>query len=224
MMAKLILTFDDEILGEYQLDHARTTIGRRSVSNIHIDHMTISGEHAVVLRVGHDFIVEDVGSTNGTRVNGKLIKQHVLHNDDVIGFGKYQLKFINPPALNSPLKSDNITSELAAEVPAPISAATVQDAAAPLVAKIKLLNGANAGHILTLNKAMTTLGKVGAQVAVITKRPAGYFISHIEGKIYPVVNDNSIGPQAFPLNDRDIVELAGVKMEFYFEPLSVAPD
>ena len=68
---------------------------------------------------------------------------------------------------------------------------------------------------MVLNKALTTLGKVGVQVAVITKRPSGYFITHVEGKTFPLVNNTSTGAQAFALKDHDVIELAGVKMEFY---------
>ncbi|MES2182447.1 MAG: FHA domain-containing protein, partial [Pseudomonadota bacterium] len=53
------------------------------------------------------------------------------------------------------------------------------------------------------------------QVAVITKRPSGYFITHVEGQVQPIVNGSSIGAQAFALSDHDVIELAGVKMEFY---------
>ena len=67
---------------------------------------------------------------------------------------------------------------------------------------------------LELKKALITLGRPGVQVAVITRRPQGYFITHVEGS-HPVVNGESIGGQARKLEDHDVVELAGVKMEFF---------
>jgi hypothetical protein len=78
-----------------------------------------------------------------------------------------------------------------------------------------VLNGSSSGRELILNKALTTLGKPGVQVAVITKRPNGYFITHVEGGTFPIVNGTSTGAQAFALKDHDVIELAGVKMEFY---------
>jgi hypothetical protein len=78
-----------------------------------------------------------------------------------------------------------------------------------------VLTGPSTGKELVLNKALTTLGKPGVQVAVITKRPQGYFITHVEGQQHPVVNGQSVGAQAHGLNDHDVIELAGVKMEFY---------
>ena len=85
------------------------------------------------------------------------------------------------------------------------------------VAAIQILTGANAGKEMELTKALTTLGKPGVQVAVITKRPQGYFITHVEGANFPIVNGKAVEAQAHPLNDHDVLELAGVKMEFFFK-------
>ena len=83
-----------------------------------------------------------------------------------------------------------------------------------LLGAIQILTGPSAGKELELVKNLTTLGKPGVQVAVITRRPQGYFITHVEGK-HPIVNGESIGAQAHRLQDHDVVELAGVKMEFF---------
>src|SRR6266550_2394533 len=81
-------------------------------------------------------------------------------------------------------------------------------------AMVKILSGANAGRELALVKALTTIGRPGHQVAVITRRPTGYFIAHVEGDVFPMVNGHNLGSAAHPLNDKDVIELAGVKMEF----------
>ena len=85
------------------------------------------------------------------------------------------------------------------------------------MAAIQLLNGANAGRELELTKTLTTLGKPGVQVAVIARRPHGYFITHVEGAQVPVINGQAIDAQARRLHDHDIIELAGVKMEFFLQ-------
>ena len=64
--------------------------------------------------------------------------------------------------------------------------------------KIQVLSGAGAGKELELRKALITLGRPGVQVAVITRRPHGYYITHVEGK-HPIVNGDSIGAQAHQL-------------------------
>lgn len=240
-MAKLILTLDGAYVHEYALTHLKTTIGRKSSNDIHLDNLAISGEHAVVLKQGNDFFVEDLNSTNGTRVNNALAKKQKLNNEDVIELGRFSLTFleqdvgagavfektmmVHPSAFNA-------KSHVASATPAVVKAAPVQQRTRPsltpnepasdgsqvqpaLIGKIQVLNGTSSGRELVLNKALTTLGKAGVQVAVITKRPNGYFITHVEGKVLPVVNGISTGVQSHALADHDVIELAGVKMEFY---------
>ena len=79
------------------------------------------------------------------------------------------------------------------------------------------MTGPSAGKELELTKNLTTLGKPGVQVAVITRRPHGYFITHVEGANFPVINGKVLDAQAHQLNDHDVIELAGVKMEFFFK-------
>ena len=103
--------------------------------------------------------------------------------------------------------------------PAPTSAPQPAGAGGPLrEAAIQVLSGAAAGRTLDLTKNLTTIGKPGLQVAVITKRPNGYFITHVEGATYPTLNGASLGAQAHPLGDHDLIEIAGVKMEFFYKP------
>lgn len=100
-----------------------------------------------------------------------------------------------------------------AATPAPAPAA-----AAPLpLGAIQVLTGSNAGKTLDLTKSLTTLGKPGVQVAVIARRPHGYFLTHVEGAHRPAVNGVAIDTQAHELKDHDVIELAGVKMEFFFK-------
>lgn len=262
-MAKLILSLDNALLSEYQLDKERMTIGRRPSNDIHIDNLAVSGEHAVIIQMGNDFYIEDLESTNGTLVNEKPVKKHLLQHADVVAFGKYQLKYINEaslanigmggsedfektmiirpsavkaveppkptpspvPAMAIPTMSLNPSAAIKPTFtppPMPISAPAAPSpaptAASPngeITGRIQVLNGSSSGRELILNKALTTLGKPGVQVAVITKRPNGYFITHVEGQTFPIVNGTSTGAQAFALSDHDVIELAGVKMEFY---------
>lgn len=85
------------------------------------------------------------------------------------------------------------------------------------IAVVQILTGPNAGKELELVKNLTTLGKPGLQVAVITRRPQGFFITHVEGANFPMVNGQALTNQAHQLNDHDVIELAGIKMEFYFK-------
>lgn len=116
------------------------------------------------------------------------------------------------------------TPPSAAPAPSP-TAAPATPAAAPAAAaapgreaSIQVLSGAAAGRTLDLVKNLTTIGKPGTQVAVITRRPGGFFITHVEGANFPLLNGVPLGGQAHQLNDHDLIEIAGVKMEFFYKP------
>ena len=107
-MAKLILSMDGLVLKEIPLTKERTTLGRKPHNDIQIDNLAVSGEHAVIVTILNDSFLEDLGSTNGTVVNGNPVKKHFLQNNDVIELGKYKLKFIGEaaPAAGAADKAD----------------------------------------------------------------------------------------------------------------------
>jgi predicted component of type VI protein secretion system len=278
-MAKLILSVDGQVLKEYTLSKERTLIGRKPHNDIQIDNLAVSGEHAAIITILNDSFIEDLGSTNGSMVNGKPIKKHFLQNNDVVEIGKHKLKYFNdapaaataadfektmiirnpakagpspapdkamgdthtnlkplePQAAKAPAAGGPTTTTPPApapakpEPPAPPPPRPAAPAPAPAShgaapagglreAMIQVLSGAAAGKTLDLTKNLTTVGKPGVQVAVITKRPNGYFITHVEGATYPTLNGNSLGAQAQALGDHDLIEIAGVKMEFFYKP------
>ena len=117
---------------------------------------------------------------------------------------------LHPDALRRTVAGDSARSAGAAAGHAGVSSSAV---AAPTGA-VRVLNGVNSGRELMLTKSMTTLGKPGSQVAVIARNAQGYAISHVEGASCPSVNGRPIGAQACPLKDRDVIEVAGVRMAF----------
>jgi hypothetical protein len=233
MPAKLILSLNNSVLGEFSLDKERIILGRKAENDIQVDNLAVSGQHAAIITILNDSFLEDLDSTNGTYVNGKLVKKHALKNSDVITIGKHELKYVNDEASDEddefektmiirPGMAGHAAAAAKAQEHAPVAraAAATPGAVAPAadanlpLGKIQVLSGPGAGKELELKKALITLGRPGVQVAVITRRPQGYFITHVEGT-HPVINGESIGAQARPLKDHDVVELAGVKMEFF---------
>src|SRR5210317_1268814 len=93
MPGKLILKFGDSILGEYPLDKETLTIGRKPNNDITVENLAVSGHHSRVITILQDSFLEDLNSTNGTYVNGKLIQKHALQHGDVITIGHHQLRF-----------------------------------------------------------------------------------------------------------------------------------
>jgi len=254
-MAKLILSLEGSVIREVPLDKERIMIGRKPSNEIQIENLAVSGEHACIVTILNDSFLEDMGSTNGTLVNGNPINKHILQNNDVIEIGKYKLKYIaeapahapaedfektmilrpsarpaaapkpaNEPAPSAKPSTPPPTPKLmtpAVSVPPAAQPAPVAAAAKPgephLLATVQILTGPSAGRELDLVKNLTTLGKPGLQVAVITRRPQGYFITHVEGAKFPIINGKTIDAQAQPLHDHDVIELAGVKMEFFIK-------
>jgi pSer/pThr/pTyr-binding forkhead associated (FHA) protein len=219
-MPRLVLSLDGVVLKEVPLTKDRTTVGRRSHNDLTIDNLAVSGEHCVLVRSGGDVYLEDLGSTNGTTVNGQPIKRHLLLGGDLIEIGKYHLRYVATGGdatggtevdfdTSQPLKR-----EFYSPSPATIPVKQPSAAPAPAGALIRILSGANAGRELSLAKALTTIGRPGYQVAVITRRPSGYFIAHVEGDVFPSVNGVNLGSAAHSLKDKDVIELAGVQMEF----------
>ena len=231
MPAKLILSLNQSVLGEYSLDKERMTVGRKPDNDIQVDNLAVSGKHAAIITILNDSFLEDLESTNGTFVNGKLVKKHALKHGDVITIGKHELKYVNENATRDqefektmiirPGTADHAAAAAKAEAQAPPSDKEADAADLPL-GKIQVLSGQFKGKELELNKALQTLGRAGTQVAVISRRPQGYFLTHIEsdgdGKRYPVVNGEPIGAKAYQLKDSDLIELAGIKMEFSASP------
>jgi len=228
MPGSLVLTLNQSVLGDFSLEKERLLIGRKPENDIQVDNLAVSGQHAAIITILNDSFLEDLDSTNGTFVNGKLVKKHALKHGDVITIGKHELKYVNDeattddqdfektmiirPGMASHAAAAAKAEETAPPPPAGISS-QMADGEMPL-GKIQVLSGPGAGKELELKKALITLGRPGVQVAVITRRPQGYFITHVEGK-HPLVNGDTIGAQAHALRDHDVVELAGVKMEFF---------
>jgi pSer/pThr/pTyr-binding forkhead associated (FHA) protein len=244
-MAKLILSMDGLVLKEVVLTKERTTIGRKPHNDLVIDNLAVSGEHAVIVTILNDSFLEDLGSTNGTFVNGQPVKKHFLQNGDVVELGKYKIRFV----ADAVEVNNELDRTLVRNAAAPVAVAATDTAAAatqdlgqtssmlslspalttnpnmqrsPIVAPsepqqqavVRILNGANTGRELILTKALTTLGRPGVQVAVITRRPQGYYITHVEGAEYPVVNGRTLGAEAQLLTDKDVIVLSGTQMEF----------
>lgn len=241
-MAKLILSMDGLVLKEILLTKERTTIGRKPHNDIQIDNLAISGEHAVIVAILNDAFLEDLNSTNGTYVNGQSVKKHVLKDNDVVELGKYRIKFlkdapdmslgnsfekafVNPAEAAKLGGSARAHTETMVGFGAEASITNGEDWSAPAeppapltgepMGVVQIISGRNAGRELELAKSLTTLGKPGVQVAVITRRPHGYFITHVEGDSFPVLNGKQLDAQAHLLGDHDVIEIAGVKMEFY---------
>jgi len=216
-LAKIVLTKDDDVLQEMTLSKERITVGRRPHNDLIIDSLAISAEHAVIVTILGDSYLEDLNSTNGTQINGQPVRKHFLQDNDVVELAQYRIRYI----AKSPDTSTNLQgthSEMLSVRDASAQhafVATGADQHQPGHAQkvvIKVLNGANAGREIELTKALTTIGRPGVQVAVITRSPEGYLVTHVEGDTHPRVNGEQIGVGAHLLAYEDVIELSGTQL------------
>jgi predicted component of type VI protein secretion system len=237
-MARLVLSLDGQVMAEYNMNKERYTIGRLPDNDIRIDNAAVSGHHSLIINILNDSFLEDLNSTNGTYVNGKLIKKHALQHGDVVTVGHHQLRFVEDDEQQDEFEKTMVIQPSARPVEKLRAAAASADAAgagpsasatgrsraladgaaALKKAKLQVLSGAFAGREVELSKALTTLGRPGVQVAAITRRSEAYYIVHVDsGKEndFPLLNGTPIGAQATKLNDNDVIQLAGVKMGFF---------
>jgi pSer/pThr/pTyr-binding forkhead associated (FHA) protein len=208
-MARLILSLDGQVMAEYNMTKERYTVGRLPDNDVRIDNAAVSGHHGLIINILNDSFLEDLNSTNGTYVNGKLIKKHALTHGDVITIGHHHLRFVDSQvesseqdefertlviqpgqvsearlraateSLSAPAAPPAPQARAAPAAPAPRAAAA--DKGAPSrAAKLQVLSGQFAGRELELAKTLTTLGRPGVQVAAISRRADGYYVVHVE--------------------------------------------
>lgn len=187
-MAKLIVMHGEMVEQEVDLAKPRVTVGRHPHNDIVITHPAVSGQHAALNVTGGAVQVEDLGSTNGTFVNGQRIARQTLVDRDVITVALHTLRFEARPAT---------------------AAARPESAAL-----VEVLNGPNAGKKLALNKPLTTLGSPGVLVVVIGRQDERYFIEQIDGSGTALVNGAAVAGGKQLLNHGDRMELAGTQLQF----------
>lgn len=211
-MPKVIVSIDGVVIKEVELSKERTMLGRRPYNDIVIDNLAVSGEHVAFHMNEQGVDAEDLGSTNGTYVNGKVVKRQALRNGDTVEVGKYKIRFLNEDESNSFEKTMLFKPGM---VPPPVPPRPASaPAAAPVAAVIRVLSGAAAGREVALTKVVTTIGKPGVAVASITRRHQGFVLAHVEGPDNPMLNGARIGNTPVPLHAGDRLELAGTEMQF----------
>lgn len=213
-MPQLIASVEGVKVKHIYLENDRTTLGRKHHNDIVLDSLVVSGNHCVFEMQGlADVTVEDLGSTNGTYINGQMIKsRQLLRDKDMITIGNFSLQFLarseHPPAANPQ-----------ATMAMSLASLGLPGTSAVLQASLKLLSGASAGLEVPLVKAVTVFGQPGLSVVAISHRREGYFVAHMGGKTLPTLNGIKIGQDAIALAHHDIVNLAGDEMEFLLKEL-----
>jgi len=190
--ARLVLSFGDLVLRSIPILKDSITIGRRPYNDVALDDLTVSGEHAVIMTIDGERTIKDLNSRNGTQVNGLPIQSRRLEHADLIEVGIYRLRY------------------LVERRPAP---ATPADPACAQPV-LEWLSGPDRGREQRLDRPIVSITGGADQVAALSRRRNGYFLTHVEGLAFPLVNGESIGLVSHALADGDLIELAGTMMRF----------
>ncbi|MFO7459511.1 MAG: FHA domain-containing protein [Desulfatiglandales bacterium] len=240
-MAKLLLTFNKQVINEHSFEKDSITIGRDGGNAIVIDNLAVSGFHARIDKVGSSYVLTDLQSTNGTFVNEEKVVSHRLAHGDNIIIGKHVILFLASDS--DEVELETLTTGL------PLDKTVVLDTAKQraLLSKQKLtlqvpkvperigvlsfIDGSGLGD-LDLTRKLTRLGKANTSeiklsgllmaptAATISRRPSGYVISFAGGMSKLKVNGRVI-KGSVQLNDFDTVELGSYKFQFYLKDAEI---
>jgi pSer/pThr/pTyr-binding forkhead associated (FHA) protein len=193
-MPKLIITREGVSVGDYPLTLARTAIGRRPGNDLLLDEPTVSGEHAAIT-LGEPAAIVDLGSTNGTFVNGERVAKQPLAHGDRIRIGSHELQFVDERAND-------------------FTATVVLSRAGAGRARLVVVAGPRAGTIMPVTGERLALGRAGAAAAVLLHLGDGYRLLPI-GEIKGVrVNGKPLGQTGITLADGDAITVGGSQLRF----------
>ncbi len=317
-MGKLVLFLADGTTMDVPLEKERITIGRRADNDVCLPYPAVSGEHAAVVTILADSFLEDLGSTNGTLVNGRAVAKHFLVDHDVIDIGRQRLTYMSdnearveplPPDIarnqsrglsekvasarpgpgdarqrasvrNAPLvadleqqirapgrpeppqhaagargdagppsagratgrapaarrldrptlpSADALAGVAVRERASPPRAAPIEreeappregaapapaaEATTPIGPCVRVLSGPSIGRTLPITKEELSIGRVGAQVALVRRTADGYRLVPLEGTQPPRINGAPVAPEGAALHPGDTFEIAGVRLE-----------
>ena len=226
--------FNDRCVDEEVFDRKKITIGRDPACDLVIDNQLVSGRHARVTRAGAGYILEDLGSTNGTLLGGRAIQREVLRIGSVATVGKHKLEFIEEG------ESSN-AEDWAQSTIAPRTAATIAaspDEAQTLyaqgalqafleaggkLAELRLTKGKGTPTTLGLRKEVSMVGKdpgsdlrlsgmlMPATAFFVERTKKGYQISSVARKV--LVNGAPVAGKA-TLQDGDEIAVGPATLRF----------
>ena len=224
--AKLLIKLHGQGSRTIEIARDSFTIGRKAGNDLAIDDHTVSGHHARIVRIQSVYFVEDLKSTNGTVLNGKPIERAQLRDADIITIGQHRIIFQDsapsPAVTTAPAQAD-LDRTMA------ISGKDLRGGPPATTAKLLVTGGKTDRLEYQLTKPANLIGsQEGAAIqltgwfapksaALISNRGGSYSISPSQGAKKLQVNGKDVTGQQ-PLNNGDVIEVAGVSMTFYLIP------
>ena len=195
-MAKLTLSLGSKPLKSLTLTDREILIGSNPSCDIPIDDASLRPVHARITGKGKDYHVAAANGTGALRINHGHAYEHLLQDRDLIAFGAYTLAYFEEPAhAHGPVRPMALVPRGA----------------------LRILGGKNRGRVIQLDSPVTRFGSAGSLSAMISRREDGYYLSHLEGKVFPQVNQVTIGQNAYPLNAGDRIAMGSLEFEYDIE-------
>lgn len=198
-MREITLTFKGKVIQVYPVN-GTMTIGSDSSCDICIDSLAIAKQHAKLELNDERLIITDLSIDQGLFLADQPIHHHQLKDGDSIRIGKHALEYSTHADQNSGTDLVDSLNEQKQRN-----------------GWLQILNGNNLGKTINLTRQLTNLGKSGIQTAVIAHRHDGFYLSHLEGETFPLVNGESIGETSTHLKHGDTIRIGNVKLLFSYE-------
>lgn len=213
-MPKMVLYSNGTIAEEFPLDKQKVDIGRDPGCDIPLNDPSVSRRHANLTRIFSDYYVEDLDSTNGTVLNQRNVKKHLLKHGDVLQVGNFELHFKDDEHEDSDELDKTMVIRPQGRPKAagqPLPHSTAHRGA------LHYITGPNSGTTAPLTRALVTLGEPGGDVAVVARRPQGFYLLHVGGKSFPKINGKDTDKGGVQLTDGDVIEVGSLRMTFTTE-------
>lgn len=225
MASKLIITLDGEVIKEFVVNKEAVTIGRKHENDIQLNDLTVSGRHALITEKNGSTVVEDLGSTNGTLLNGSHINKATLQHGNVIQVGHHLFTYMNDdkekyePTMSVRAEYDN-TQIVLPEWDMGSNAVKVRGQPLGALRKKDDPFGVNG---IEMNKHYSSLGYQGRRLAQVIRESNGYSIIAVNNinsrrsTDIPLINGERLDSgKSVKLKEHDIISIAGIEMEFYY--------
>lgn len=231
-MNKIVLNFNGRVVSETPFTGDALTIGRGSGNDITIDNPAISSKHARILREKDFIVLEDLGSTNGTFVNGEKVKKAVINSADNITVGKHQLKLSWEEGTGD---FDAGNGSGSADVIDALDKTMVftkgpgkGGAGKAAIGGFAIMEAGVAKERIAMTDRVTTIGKssdaliklkglLAPKVAALVNRSdRGYVLTSSDTKKPAIINGKKID-KPYILKNGDVVEIAGLTLRFYLK-------
>lgn len=201
-MPSLIVTLGGQQQAKHTITQQRTRLGRFLSNDIVLKGQAVSGKHAVLIRADAKLAVEDLGSKNGTFVGTNRVTRADLQDGDVLRIGEYLLTVKADPAAMAyeptlMVRTSNRTRR----------------------ACLRRLDGSAVGALVELNKVVTALGPQGVCIVTIIRRGDEFAIRFTAGSTAARLNGVELSEDPVILNDGDVIETAGDRLQFGFREL-----